>query len=79
MRQEKCGFCDGLIKPAVRRVPFHYKKDTVYIENVPVRRCNRCGEVYFEAAVYKRLEKIAENKRQIRTRISFPLADYRLT
>jgi len=79
MRQEKCKFCDGLIKATVKRVPFHYRRDTVYVDNVPVRSCNRCGEVYFEAAVYKRLEKIAENKRRIRTRISFPLADYRLT
>ena len=79
MRQERCDFCDGLIRSTVRRVPFRHKKDTVYVDNVPVRSCSKCGEIYFEAAVYKRLEKIAENKPHIRTRISFPLADYRLT
>ena len=79
MKQEKCDVCDGLIKPAIRRMPFHYKRATIYVDNVPVRRCKRCGDVYFEATVYKRLEKIAENKHQIQKRISFPLADYRLT
>ena len=78
MRQDKCEFCDGLIQSTVTRVPFHYKGSTVYVDNVPVRMCNKCGEIYFEAKVYKRLERIAENKRKIRARISFPLADYRL-
>jgi YgiT-type zinc finger domain-containing protein len=78
MKQKQCEYCDGVIEPAVLRVPFHYKRETVYIDHVPVRRCRQCGELYYEAEVYKRLELIAENKRAITASISFPLADYAL-
>jgi len=40
--------------------------------------CRQCGEIYYEAAVYKRLEKIAANRRAIKKRIASPLADYAL-
>ena len=61
---------------ALLRVPFNYQRETVYIDHVPVRRCRQCGELYYEAEVYKRLELIAENRRALTARITFPLADY---
>jgi len=76
MKQEKCEYCDGIVEPAVIRVPFKYKRETVYIDHVPVRQCSQCGEIYYEAEVYKRLEMIAENRGAITARITFPLADY---
>lgn len=78
MKQESCEYCDGEVKKTITRVPFHHKNEIIYVDNVPVRICGKCGEVYFEAEVYKRLERIAENKRQIKAKISFPLADYRI-
>jgi YgiT-type zinc finger domain-containing protein len=77
MRQEICEFCDGLVEQALTRVPFHYRKNVIYVDNVPVRRCDKCGEIYFEATVYKQLERIAEAQKRIKNKISFPLADYR--
>jgi len=76
MKQDKCEFCDGVVEQAVRRVPFRYKKETIYVENVPVRVCRRCGEIYYAAEVYKKLEKIAANRKQIKARVTFPLADF---
>ena len=75
---ESCEYCDGGIVSRTIRVPFHYKGSTIYIDNAPVRVCSRCGEIYFPAEVYKRLEKIAENRKRIRSKVSFPLADYRI-
>jgi YgiT-type zinc finger domain-containing protein len=72
-----CEFCDGVIEETVTRVPFHYRKELIYVDNVPVKVCSKCGELYFEAAVYKRLETIAEKRNTIRTKMTFPLADYR--
>jgi YgiT-type zinc finger domain-containing protein len=77
MKNDSCEFCDGLIEETVTRVPFHYRKELIYVDHVPVRVCRKCGELYFDAAVYKRLERIAEKRQGIRTKISFPLADYR--
>lgn len=77
MKQDSCEFCDGAVEEAVRRVPFHYRKELIYVDNVPVKACRKCGELYFAAAVYKQLERIAEARKRIRRTISFPLADYR--
>ena len=78
MKHEECEYCDGVVEQAVRRVPFRYKKETIYVDNVPARVCRRCGEIYYEAEVYKKLEKIAANGKQIKSKITFPLADYRI-
>jgi YgiT-type zinc finger domain-containing protein len=79
MKQDICEYCDPTIELAVIQVPFEYLKKTIYVDNVPVRRCRKCGEVYYEAEVYKRLESIAENRMKIKRSITFPLADYRIT
>ncbi len=78
MKQEHCEYCNGIVEPAVLRVPFSYQRETIYVDRVPVRRCRQCSELYYEAEVYKRLELIAENRRAITARITFPLADYAL-
>ena len=77
MKQEICEFCDGVIEEAVTRVPFHYQRNIIYVDNVPVRRCGKCGEIYIAASVYKQLERIDQGRKAIRTKITFPLADYR--
>jgi YgiT-type zinc finger domain-containing protein len=77
MKKDPCEFCDGSVEDAVTRVPFHYQRNTIYVDNVPVRRCVKCGEIYIAASVYKQLERIAEGRKRIRGKISFPLADYR--
>lgn len=77
MREDTCEYCDGQIVNAVVRVPFRYKRETIYVDNVPLQKCRRCGDLYFPAAVYRRLEEIAEQRRHITAKITFPLADYR--
>jgi YgiT-type zinc finger domain-containing protein len=77
VKNDPCEFCDGVVEETVTRVPFHFRKELTYVDNVPVRVCGKCGEFYFESAVYKRLERIAEKRKTIRTKITFPLADYR--
>jgi YgiT-type zinc finger domain-containing protein len=78
MKQDLCEYCDGVVERTTTRVPFHYKKEIIYVDHVPVRMCRKCGEIYFEAEVYKALEKIAEHTREIKAKITFPLADYRM-
>lgn len=77
MNEDICEFCEGVVEEAVRRVPFHYRKELIYVDNVPVRVCGKCGELYFAAAVYRQLEKIAAERKQITATVTFPLADFR--
>jgi YgiT-type zinc finger domain-containing protein len=62
MKQETCEYCDGVVEPTITRVPFHYKKEIIYVDQVPVRMCRQCGEMYLEAEVYQALEKIAGHR-----------------
>lgn len=44
---------------------FRFMGQTIYVENVPAWVCNRCGEQYYDAPVYKRLEEIARQRERI--------------
>jgi len=72
-----CEFCDGTTEPRVILIPFPFKGQTTYVEGVPVWMCSKCGEKYFDARVYKRLEEIAKRRDSLRRTIEFPLARYR--
>jgi YgiT-type zinc finger domain-containing protein len=58
------------------RARFHFKGQTIYVDGVPAWVCGRCGQQYFDAPVYKRLEAIARHRRQIKKTVCFPLARY---
>jgi len=75
-RAQTCEFCNGKVDLRRSRVPFHFKGTTIYVDNVPTWSCKKCGERYFDAPVYKRLEEIARQSQTIRAAITFSLADY---
>ena len=75
-RADPCEFCQGTVQRRVIRARFPFRGETIYVDKVPAWVCDRCGEQYFDAPVYKRLEKIAKNRRRIKKIISFPLAEY---
>ena len=76
MSKDRCEYCEGELIKRKLRTKFHFKGETIYIDNVPAWVCNRCGEHYYDASVYKRMEEIAKNREQISKTICFPLADY---
>lgn len=71
-----CEYCEGNVEHRVIRAKFHFKGRTIYIDNVPAWVCVKCGEKYYDAPVYKRLEKIARQRKHIKKTICFPLAEY---
>ena len=75
-KRDACEFCDGKMEERVIQARFHFKGQTIYVERVPAWVCIKCGEQYFDAPVYKRLEEIAEHRQRISKTICFPLAEY---
>jgi YgiT-type zinc finger domain-containing protein len=75
-KAETCEFCEGSLEFRRIRAPFHFKGDTIYVEGVPAWVCTKCGEHYFDAPVYKRLEDIARHRHLIKELVCFPLAAY---
>ena len=64
--QEICEFCDGKVEPRVIQARFRFQGHTIYIDGVPAWVCVKCGEQYFDAPVYKRLEEIARQNSRIK-------------
>ncbi|MFH0940090.1 MAG: YgiT-type zinc finger protein [Planctomycetota bacterium] len=76
---DSCEFCNGIVEYCRTRAKFDYRGRTIYVDNVPLWECNRCGEQYFDAPVYKRLEQIARHRSRIKKTVSFPLARYEMS
>lgn len=73
---DQCEFCDGEMEQRRVLARFRYKRQTIYVEDVPAWVCKHCGEQYFDAPVYKRLEGIAQQRERIQRVITFPLAEF---
>lgn len=71
-----CERCAGPIASRQIRAQFHFHGQTVYVDHVPAWVCTHCGEQYFDAPVYKRLEEIARQRDRIQETVCFPLAVY---
>jgi len=79
MENERCEFCDGELEQKRVLARFRFHGETIYIENVPAWVCQQCGEQYYDAAVYKQMEKIAQQRESIQRVISFPLAEFEMS
>jgi YgiT-type zinc finger domain-containing protein len=73
---DTCEFCQGKVDQRIIRARFHFRGGTIYVDSVPAWVCGKCGEQYFDAPVYKRLEEIARHRRRIKKTVCFPLAKY---
>lgn len=79
MENERCELCDGKLEQREVLARFRFKGETIYIEHVPAWVCKQCGEQYYDAPVYKQMERIAQQREQIQRQISFPLAEFEMT
>jgi YgiT-type zinc finger domain-containing protein len=59
---DKCFFCKGKVVQEKVNVDFRWGKDLIVIEGVPAMVCRQCGEKYFDAQVYKEMEKLAKGR-----------------
>jgi len=75
-RSDFCEFCDGALRQRVVRAQFPYMGQTIYIDHVPARVCDRCGEQYYEGRVYERMAEIAKDPSRFVGEVRFPLAEY---
>ena len=74
---EICSLCgEGHLEAKHGREYFRRKDALVIIEDVPAWVCNKCGERYHHARVYKRMRQIAEHSDQLMRHVSVPIAHY---
>jgi len=73
----ECAFCGSkdIVQTTVDEL---HKSNGRYclIENIPVWRCNNCGEKYYEAKVLVKIETILTEKPNIIRTIQMPVIAY---
>ena len=69
--------CEGHLEATRGREYFRHGQSLVIIEDVPAWVCNKCGERYHQARVYKKMRQIAAHSDQIAEHVSIPVARYR--
>ncbi|MGH7165970.1 MAG: YgiT-type zinc finger protein [Nitrospiraceae bacterium] len=71
-----CYYCKGRLIEQITSVDFWWGDDLKIIEGVPARVCQQCGEKYFEADVYKVLERLAKGSGRAERRLSVDVMRY---
>jgi YgiT-type zinc finger domain-containing protein len=73
---ESCYFCKGAVVHQPTTVDFWWGEDLKIIEHVPAEVCTQCGEKYFDAPVYKRMERLAREDSEAVRRLSVDVVRY---
>lgn len=73
---ESCYFCKGTVIPQPTTVDFWWGDDLKIIEDVPAGVCTQCGERYFDAPVYKQMERLAKGASAAVRRFSVDVVRY---
>jgi YgiT-type zinc finger domain-containing protein len=77
MTGEICGLCcKGYLEAKRGREYFRHGGALVIIEDVPAWVCNKCGERYHHARVFKRMRQIAAHSDQLTEHVRVPVARY---
>ncbi len=77
MTDEVCSLCcEGHLEAKRRREYFRHGEALIIIEDVPAWVCNKCGERYHHARVFKRMRQIAIHSDQLAEHVRVPVARY---
>ena len=77
MTGELCALCcEGYLKAKRGREYFRHGEALIIIEDVPAWVCNKCGERYHHARVFKRMRQIAAGSHHLTEHVHVPVAHY---
>lgn len=66
----KCYFCKGEVVQQNVAIDYRWGEDLMIINDVPCGVCQQCGEKYLSSDVYRELERIAKNKKNLKSKIT---------
>lgn len=74
----ECYFCKGrVIKKKKVKVDFRWGRKLKVIQNVPASVCQQCGEKYFDATVYKAMERLAASRAKPAARVQVDVVRFK--
>ena len=72
----RCYFCKGEVVQQNATIDYRWGNDLVVINDVPCGVCTQCGEKYLTSDTYKKLESMAENKNNIKERLTIDVLSF---
>ncbi|MBI3922349.1 MAG: YgiT-type zinc finger protein [Armatimonadetes bacterium] len=76
LTDSECAECGGVTQPQRMSLDEWWGDALFLFENVPVRACRDCGEVYVSSEVAKQLETEMRTKSHCTRRVSIPVVAY---
>jgi YgiT-type zinc finger domain-containing protein len=73
----ECYFCKGKVVQEKVIVDFRWGRKLKVIDDVPAGVCQQCGEKYFQAAVYKTMEKLAASRAKPAARVTVEVMHFK--
>jgi YgiT-type zinc finger domain-containing protein len=73
----ECYFCKGRVVQEKVNVDFRWGRKLKVIEDVPAGVCQQCGEKYFQAAVYKAMEKLVVSRAKPVARLTVDVVHFK--
>ena len=73
----ECYFCKGKVVQTKTEVDFRWGKKLKVLKDVPARVCQQCGEKYFQAAIYKAMEKLITSRVKPASRLSVDVVQFK--
>ena len=73
----ECYFCKGRVVQKKVDVDFHWGRKLKVIKKVPAGVCQQCGEQYFQATVYKAMEKLAASRAKPVARLTVDVMQFK--
>ena len=73
----ECYFCKGRVVQKKVTVDFRWGQKLKVIADVPAGVCHQCGETYFQAAVYKAMEKLAASRAKPVARVTVDVVQFK--
>ena len=62
---------------AKTEVDFRWGKKLKVLKNVPARVCQQCGEKYFQATIYKAMEKLVIGRAKPASRLTVDVVQFK--
>lgn len=74
----RCYFCRGSVEASKVDVDFGWGRKLKVIRDVPAGVCRQCGERYFDANVYKEMEKLGASRRKADEHLEVDVLQFRV-
>lgn len=71
--KENCQFCGGNLENRKTNVDLRVNNELIIFEDVPGKVCDQCGEKYFSAEVYAKIERIVKKKEGVKKEVNVPV------